>query len=49
MLAEDLISRHLKLTWEYHLVTEDSLWLVGVAKSEDQESSAGAAGQRSFR
>ena len=49
VLAEDLISRHLKLTWEYHLVTEDSLWLVGVAKSEDQESSAGAAGQRSFR
>ena len=30
MLAEKLISRHLKLTWEHHLITEDSLWLVGV-------------------
>lgn len=49
VLAENLISRHLKLTWEHHLITEDSLWLVGVAKSEDQESSAGAAGQRTFR
>ena len=36
VLAEKLISRHLKLTWEHHLITEDSLWLVGVAKSEDQ-------------
>lgn len=49
VLAEKLISRHLKLTWEHHLITEDSLWLVGVAKSENQEPSAGAAGQRSFR
>lgn len=49
VLAENLISRHLKLTWEHHLITEDSLWLVGVAKSEDQEPSAGAAAQRSFR
>ena len=30
VLAEKLISRHLKLTWEHHLITEDSLWLVGV-------------------
>lgn len=30
MLAEKLISRHLKFTWEHHLITEDSLWLVGV-------------------
>ena len=30
MLAEKLISRYLKLTWEHHLITEDSLWLVGV-------------------
>ena len=29
-LAEKLIARHLKLTWEHHLVIEDSLWLVGV-------------------
>ena len=49
VLAEKLISRHLKLTWEYHLVPEVRLWLVGVAKSDDQVSSAGAAGQRSFR
>ena len=32
MLAEKLISRHLKLTWEHHLITEDSLWLVGVTE-----------------
>lgn len=30
LLAEKLISRHLKLTWEHHLITADSLWLVGV-------------------
>lgn len=36
VLAENLISRHLKLTWEHHLITEDSLWLVGVTKDEDQ-------------
>ena len=36
VLAEKLISRHLKLTWEHHLITEDSLWLVGVTKHEDQ-------------
>lgn len=32
VLAEKLISRHLKLTWEHHLITADSLWLVGVAE-----------------
>ena len=31
VLAEKLISRHLKFTWEHHLITADSLWLVGVA------------------
>ena len=31
VLAEKLISRHLHLTWEHHLITADSLWLVGVA------------------
>ena len=30
VLAEKLIARHLKLTWEHHLITEDSLWLVGI-------------------
>lgn len=30
VLAEKLVARHLKLTWEHHLITEDSLWLVGV-------------------
>lgn len=49
VLAEKLIEQHLNLTWEHHLITEDSLWLVGVDKSEDQDSSAGAAGQRTFR
>ena len=33
MLAEKLISRHLKFTWEHHLITEDSLWLVGVTEA----------------
>lgn len=32
VLAEKLIARHLKLTWEHHLITADSLWLVGVTK-----------------
>ena len=32
ILAEKLVARHLKLTWEHHLITEDSLWLVGVTK-----------------
>ena len=32
VLAEKLISRHLALTWEHHLITADSLWLVGVTK-----------------
>lgn len=32
MLAEKLISRHLAFTWEHHLITADSLWLVGVTK-----------------
>lgn len=49
VLAEKLISQHLNLAWEHHLITEDSLWLVGVDKSEDQDSGAGAAGQRTFR
>ena len=29
VLAEKLIARHLHLTWEHHLITADSLWLVG--------------------
>ena len=49
MLAEKLISRHLNLTWEHHLITEDSLWLIGVDECSDQESGAGAAGQKTFR
>ena len=32
MLTEKLVARHLKRTWEHHLITEDSLWLVGIAK-----------------
>ena len=34
VLAEKLLSRHLALTWEHHLITEDSLWLVGVTKED---------------
>ena len=33
VLAEKLISRHLKLTWEHHLITTDSLWLIGVTEA----------------
>lgn len=33
MMAEKLIFRHLKLTWEHHLITADSLWLVGVTEA----------------
>ena len=32
VLAEKLISRYLSLTWEHHLITLDSLWLVSVTK-----------------
>ena len=49
VLAEKLLSRHLKLTWEHHLITEDSLWLVGVVECKDRDFSTGAAGQRTFR
>jgi len=38
-LAEKLIGRHLKLSWKYHLITADSLWLVGV----EQEHGTGCA------
>ena len=34
MLSEKLVARHLTLTWEHHLITEDSLWLVGVATAQ---------------
>ena len=33
-LAEKLLTRHLKLIWERHLITEDSLWLVGTATAQ---------------
>lgn len=32
VLAEKLLSRHLGLIWVHHLITEDSLWLVGVTE-----------------
>lgn len=32
LLAEKLIGRHLKITWEHHLIAVNSLWLVGVVK-----------------
>ncbi len=32
VLAEKLISRHLKLIWEHHLITVDGLWLIGVTE-----------------
>lgn len=33
VLAEKLIFRHLKITWEHHLITTDSLWLIGVTEA----------------
>ena len=36
-LAEKLLTRSLKLTWERHLITEDSLWLVGTASVQCAE------------
>ena len=48
VLAEKLIGRHLNLAWEHHLITEDSLWLVGVDECSDQESGAGAAVKEVF-
>ena len=35
-LSERLIARHLNLTWEHRLITEDSLLLVGVTKDSCQ-------------
>lgn len=37
VLAEKLISRHLELTWIHHLITKDSLWLVGTAEDSPHE------------
>lgn len=34
VLCEKLVARNLKLTWERHLVAEDSLWLVGVTAAQ---------------
>ena len=33
VLAEKLVGRCLCLTWEHHLITKDSLWLVGTSDS----------------
>ena len=33
-LSEKIIGRHLKLTWENRLITEQSLWLVGAATAQ---------------
>lgn len=35
-LAEKLLGKRLNFAWEHHLITEDSLWLVGVAEAEAQ-------------
>lgn len=32
LLAQKLISRHLKLIWEHALAIDDSLWLIGVTE-----------------
>ena len=49
VLGEKLIGLHLNLTWEHHLITKDSLWLIGAAECNHQESGAGAASQITFR
>ena len=33
-LCEKLVARHLKRTWEHCLITEENLWLVGVAAAQ---------------
>ncbi len=33
VLAEKLVGRYLSLTWEHHLITADSLWLVGITET----------------
>ena len=38
VLAEKLLSRQLNLTWEHLLITEESLWLVGVTEAEPQSN-----------
>lgn len=38
VLAEKLLSRQLSLTWEHLLITEESLWLVGVTEVEPQSN-----------
>ena len=40
-LCEKLVARQLQLTWEHHLITEDNLWLVGVAKGTTSEIQQG--------
>lgn len=35
-LVEKLLGKRLNLVWEHHLITEDGLWLVGVAEAEAQ-------------
>ncbi len=35
VLAEKLVGRCLSLTWEHHLITKDSLWLVGASDSDN--------------
>lgn len=38
VLAETLLSKRMSLTWEHHLITEDSLWPVGVTEAEPQSN-----------
>jgi len=33
VLAEKLVGRYLSLSWEHHLITADSLWLVGITET----------------
>lgn len=33
-IAEKLMSNHLHLIWEHHIITEDGLWLVGVTEMD---------------
>lgn len=46
-LCEKLVARHLKLTWEHSLITEDSLWLVGVARVTTPEIQQNLSGDKS--
>lgn len=45
-LCEKLVARQLQITWEHHLIAEDSLWLVGVTPTQCYPESEGERPER---